>query len=109
VFERIGFLLAMGLLVAFLLIFVEKYRWYSGIIISLVTVFAIYGIFKMWLDVPLRSDSFVRRITRWMFCNRWLSIFHCPHPTNLFYAFFGSLMGTVIGVLPASVPYVRSR
>jgi len=52
-FERIGFLITMFSFVAFLLIFLEKYRWYSGILISLVMVFAVYGIFKIWLNVPL--------------------------------------------------------
>ena len=60
VFERIGFLLTMGLLVAFLLIFLEKYRWYSGIVISALMVFAIYGVFKIWLDVPLPPGLFHR-------------------------------------------------
>ena len=52
-FERIGFLITMFSFVAFLLIFLEKYRWYSGILISLAMVFAVYGIFKIWLSVPL--------------------------------------------------------
>ncbi len=52
-FERIGFLITMFFLSAFLLIFLEKYRWYSGILISLTMVFAVYGIFKIWLNVPL--------------------------------------------------------
>ena len=59
-FERIGFLLSMGLLVVFLLIFMEKYRWYNGVIISSVMVFAIYGIFKIWLNVPLPPGLFHR-------------------------------------------------
>lgn len=59
-FERAGFLLTMGLFVAFLLIIVEKYRWYSGILISASMVFAIYGIFKIWLDVPLPPGLFHR-------------------------------------------------
>jgi putative tricarboxylic transport membrane protein len=52
-FERIGFLITMCSVSAFMLIFLEKYRWYSGILISLVMVFAVYGIFKIWLNVPL--------------------------------------------------------
>jgi putative tricarboxylic transport membrane protein len=52
-FERIGFLITMFSVVAFLLIVLEKYRWYSGILISLAMVFAVYGIFKIWLNVPL--------------------------------------------------------
>lgn len=52
-FERLGFLITMGLFAAFLLIYMEKYRWYSGIMISALMVFAVYGIFKIWLDVPL--------------------------------------------------------
>jgi putative tricarboxylic transport membrane protein len=52
-FERIGFLITMFAFVAFLLIVLEKYRWYSGILISLAMVFAVYGIFKIWLNVPL--------------------------------------------------------
>lgn len=60
IFERIGFLITMGAFVAFLLIFMEKYRWYSGITISLVMVFAVYGIFKIWLDVPLPPGLFHR-------------------------------------------------
>ena len=52
-FERIGFLITMFVFVAFLLIVLEKYRWYSGILISLAMVFAVYGIFKIWLNVPL--------------------------------------------------------
>ena len=60
IFERIGFLITMGVFVAFLLIFMEKYRWYSGIMISLVMVFAVYGIFKIWLDVPLPPGLFHR-------------------------------------------------
>lgn len=60
VFERLGFLLTMGLFIAVLLIIVEKYRWYSGIIISALMVFAIYGIFKIGLDVPLPPGLFHR-------------------------------------------------
>lgn len=60
IFEHVGFLLTMGLFVAFLLIFMEKYRWYSGILISLAMVFAIYGIFKIWLAVPLPPGLFHR-------------------------------------------------
>ena len=60
VFERIGFLLTMGLFIAFLLIFVEKYRWYSSIFISALMVFAIYGLFKIGLDVPLPPGLFHR-------------------------------------------------
>lgn len=60
VFERIGFLLTMGSLIAFLLIFVEKYRWYSSIFISAVMVFAIYGLFKIGLNVPLPPGLFHR-------------------------------------------------
>lgn len=52
-FERIGFLIMMFSFAAFLLIFLERYRWYSGILISLAMVFAVYGIFKIWLNVPL--------------------------------------------------------
>ncbi|MDZ4164877.1 MAG: tripartite tricarboxylate transporter TctB family protein [Smithellaceae bacterium] len=52
-FERLGFLIVMVLFIAFLLIFLEKYRWYSGVLISLVMVFAVYGLFKIWLGVPL--------------------------------------------------------
>jgi hypothetical protein len=52
-FERIGFHITMTLLIAFLLIFLEKYRWYSAVPISVLMVFAVYGIFKIWLDVPL--------------------------------------------------------
>ena len=59
-FERLGFLLTMGLFIAFLLIFVEKYRWYSGIFISALMVFAIYGLFKIGLDVPLPPGLFHR-------------------------------------------------
>ncbi len=57
-FERIGFLITMSLFVAFLLIFLEKYRWYSGILISVLMVSAVYGIFKIWLKVPLPSGIF---------------------------------------------------
>ena len=57
-FERIGFLITMFSVVAFLLIYLEKYRWYSGILISLVMVFAVYGIFKIWLNVPLPLGLF---------------------------------------------------
>ncbi|MBA4423220.1 MAG: hypothetical protein C0390_09005 [Syntrophus sp. (in: bacteria)] len=60
IFERIGFLLTMSVFVAFLLIFVEKYRWYSGIVISVLMVFAVYGIFKIWLAVPLPPGLFHR-------------------------------------------------
>jgi hypothetical protein len=52
-FERIGFLITMFSISAFLLIFLERYRWYSGILISLVMVGTVYGIFKIWLNVPL--------------------------------------------------------
>ncbi len=51
--ERIGFLLAMTVFASFLLIFLENYRWYKGVLISVVMVFAVYGIFKIWLDIPL--------------------------------------------------------
>ncbi len=57
-FERIGFLITMFLLVAFLLIFLEKYRWYSGILISVLMVSAVYGIFKILLGVALPSGIF---------------------------------------------------
>lgn len=57
-FERIGFLIMMFCVAAFLLIYLEKYRWYSGILISLVMVFAVYGIFKVWLNVPLPIGLF---------------------------------------------------
>lgn len=59
-FERIGFLIMMFAVVAFLLIVLERYRWYSGILISLVMVFAVYGIFKIWLNVPLPVGLFHR-------------------------------------------------
>lgn len=52
-FERIGFLITMFFVAAFLLIFLERYRWYIGILISLTMVFVVYGIFKIWLNVPL--------------------------------------------------------
>lgn len=52
-FERLGFLITMGLYGAFLFIYLEKYRWYSGIAISAAMVLAVYGVFKIWLDVPL--------------------------------------------------------
>jgi putative tricarboxylic transport membrane protein len=52
-FEPLGFLITMFCLVAFLLFFLEKYRWYSSAMISAVMVLAIYGIFKVWLNVNL--------------------------------------------------------
>lgn len=60
IFERVGFLITMGVFVAFLLIYLEKYRWYSGIVVSALMVFAIYGIFKIWLSVPLPPGLFHR-------------------------------------------------
>lgn len=57
-FERIGFLITMFLVVTFLLIVLEKYRWYRGILISLAMVFAVYQIFKVWLNVPLPLGLF---------------------------------------------------
>ena len=58
VFERIGFLISMFLFTTFLLVVVEKYRWYLGIAISLTMVFAVYGIFKIGLDIPLPPGLF---------------------------------------------------
>jgi putative tricarboxylic transport membrane protein len=56
--EPIGFLVTMFFFVAFLLIFLEKYRWYSGALISAVMVSAVYGIFKIWLNVNLPLGLF---------------------------------------------------
>ena len=57
-FERIGFLITMFSFVTFLLIFLEKYHWYSATIISALMVFAVYGIFKIWLNIPLPLGFF---------------------------------------------------
>jgi putative tricarboxylic transport membrane protein len=57
-FERLGFLITMFALVVFLLIYLEEYRWYSGVLISAVMVSAVYGIFKIWLNVPLPLGLF---------------------------------------------------
>ncbi len=59
-FERAGFLLSMFVFVAFLLIYLEGYRWYAGIGISGGTVFAIYALFKLALDVRLPSGLFLK-------------------------------------------------
>jgi putative tricarboxylic transport membrane protein len=53
--ERLGFLLVMTLFTACLLIFLENFRWYKGALISVVMVSAVYGIFKIWLNIPLPS------------------------------------------------------
>ena len=53
VFEHVGFLISMFLFVGFMLIFLEKYRWYTGILLSGSMVFAVYSIFKIWLGTPL--------------------------------------------------------
>lgn len=53
VFERIGFLISMFFFISFLLIVLEKYRWYYGLLISLGMVSAAYGIFKMGLGISL--------------------------------------------------------
>lgn len=58
IFEPIGFLLSMVIFVAFLLITLEKYRWYSGFLMSMLMVFSIYGIFKVWLGIPLPLGLF---------------------------------------------------
>ena len=52
-FERIGFLITLFLFIAFLLIFLEQYRWYNATLISLLMVFSVYSIFKIALDIPL--------------------------------------------------------
>ena len=53
IFESLGFLLSMILFIVFLLMILEKHRWYSAIPMSLVMVFSIYGIFRVWLGIPL--------------------------------------------------------
>ena len=58
IFERIGFLITMFFFVAFLLIFLEKYRWYTGALISVFMVSAVFGIFKIWLNVNLPLGLF---------------------------------------------------
>jgi putative tricarboxylic transport membrane protein len=58
IFERIGFIITMFFFVAFLLVFLEKYRWYTGAMISVFMVSAIYGIFKVWLNVNLPLGLF---------------------------------------------------
>jgi putative tricarboxylic transport membrane protein len=58
IFESLGFLLSMTLLIAFLLMILEKHRWYSAIPMSLVMVCSIYGIFKVWLGIPLPLGIF---------------------------------------------------
>ena len=57
-FEQIGFLISMTLLVAALLVFLEKYKWYSGILIAVLMVSAIYGLFKGSLAIPLPRGVF---------------------------------------------------
>lgn len=49
----LGFLVAIGLFLAFLLVPVEKHRWLPGLITAVVGGFAFYLIFEVWLDVPL--------------------------------------------------------
>jgi putative tricarboxylic transport membrane protein len=58
IFERIGFLITMFLFVAFLLIILEKYRWYTGTLISVLMVSAVFGLFKIWLNVNLPLGFF---------------------------------------------------
>jgi putative tricarboxylic transport membrane protein len=57
-FEPLGFLITMFFLVAFLLIVLEKYRWYTGALISVLMVSAVYGLFKIWLNVNLPPGLF---------------------------------------------------
>lgn len=57
-FEHLGFLLSMFLFVSFLLIYLEDYRWYSGIGLSAGMVCAIYALFRIGLKVPLPSGFF---------------------------------------------------
>ena len=53
VIERVGFVVAVGLYLLFLLRGVEKEPWRTSLGLSVAVVAVLFGLFRLWLKVPL--------------------------------------------------------
>jgi putative tricarboxylic transport membrane protein len=58
IFERLGYILSTLLFVGFLLKYIEKKRWLSAILASVLMTLFSYCVFKVWLQADLPKGIF---------------------------------------------------
>jgi putative tricarboxylic transport membrane protein len=51
--EQVGFLLCIGLLFLFLLVFVERKGWKFSLAVSAISILAFWAVFELWLTLRL--------------------------------------------------------